>query len=224
MELTAEKREKTGKQAKSLRKSGLIPAVIYGPEMESVSISVPKVKFNKIFDEAGETTLVDLNVDKNSYKVLFKNVQFDPISLNPIHVEFYKPNLLEKINAEIPVEVIGEDTHPLIKSGEAMVLTIIEEIKVEALPTDLPKAFVIDISSLEKVGDSITVAQLEYDHDKVEIVELEPDSMVIKLDSSEMQEEVEETPVSEEEALAGIEATKETAEVEEEDNEGEDKE
>lgn len=210
MELTGEKREKVGRQSKSLRKESKIPAVIFGPEMESVNISIGKHPFKKILEVAGETSLIDLNLEKETYKVLVKDVQHDPVSSAVIHVGFYKPNLLEKIHAEIPVEVVGEDINPLIKSGEALVLTLMEEIEVEALPTDLPHAFEVDVSALAQVGDGITVSQLKYDRDKVEIIDLEPDTLVIKLDYAEMQEEEEAAPVSEEEAVSKIEATEES--------------
>jgi large subunit ribosomal protein L25 len=221
MEIIAEKREETGKKAKSLRIKGKVPAVVFGPGMESINISLGKTDFNRVFKQAGETSLLDLKVgDKEEHKVLIKEIQYDPISLDYLHVGLYKPNLTELISADIPVQIIGDETHPLIKSGEALLLALVDEIEIKALPTDLPSAFIVDVSALKEVGDGFTVGELDYDKEKIEIVGLEEDALLAKLDYAEMEDEPEEEAVSEEDALAGIEATEETAVDEEEGEEG----
>jgi large subunit ribosomal protein L25 len=145
MELIGEKRQKIGKVVRSLRKEGLIPAVVFGNEIESTAIVLNRMAFSKLFSKAGETALVDLKIESTTYKVLVNDVQLDPISGQIIHAGFYKPNLKEKTEVHIPVRVIGEETNPLIKSGEAVALQLMNEILVSALPSDLPEAFVIDI-------------------------------------------------------------------------------
>jgi large subunit ribosomal protein L25 len=220
MEIIAEKRERTGKKAKILRNEGRVPAVVFGPGMESVNISVGRTEFNRVFKEAGETTLLDLKVEGDKeYKVLVKEIQYDPLSLDYQHIGLYKPNLTELISANIPVEVVGEEENELVKSGGALLLTLVDEIEIRALPTDLPSAFVVDITGLKEIGDGFTVGELEFDKEKVEIVGLEEDTLLAKLDYAEMEEE-EEEEVSEEDALAGIEATEETAAEEDEDGDG----
>lgn len=218
MELIAEKREIFGKQAKGLKEENLIPASIFGKGLESVSIQIDYVQAKKVYMEAGETTLVDVKIDGDTTKVLFKEVQFDPISGRIIHIGFYKPNLKEKTQAQVPVEIIGEEENELVKSGEALVLTILDEITVEALPADLPHSFEVDVSNLAEIDAAVTVGELSYDKEKVEIVDLNPEDLVVKLDHAESLEE-EEEEISEEEALEGIEATEETAKEEGEDGE-----
>lgn len=213
MELTAQKRQEKGKKTRTLRESGKVPAVVFGPQMDSVDVTLGKTEFKRVFAETGETSLIDLKVDRDEYKVLVKDVQLDPITLDYLHIGFYKPNLKEIISADIPVEIVGEEQNELIKSGEALALALVDSIEIRALPTDLPNAFIIDVSELKEIGDGITVGEIKYDRDKVEIVGLEDDAFVAKLDYAEMQEVEEE--VSEEEAIAGIEATEETAEEEE---------
>ena len=217
MEIIAEKREKTGKKVKSIRYSGRLPAVVFGPDMDSINITVGKTEFKRVLNDAGETSLIDLNLGSNNHKVLVKDVQYDPISLDFMHIGFYKPNLTEDISADIPVEYVGEENIPLVKSKDALFLVVVDTIEVKALPTDLPKAFVVDVTKLVEVGDSITVADLVYDKEKIEIVGLEEDDLLAKLDYAEMEEE--EVEVTEEEAVAGIEATEETAEEDEEETE-----
>lgn len=207
MEIIAEKREKFGKALKSLKNEGLVPAVIFGKGMESIAISLNYNEFKKLFQQAGETDLIDINLDSKKHKVLVKNVQFDPVTDAMIHVEFYKPDLTEKIKAQVPVEVIGEETNELIKAGEAMVLLLMQEITVEALPEDLPHNFTIDVSTMNEVGAAVTIADLGYDKTKVTIPELDPEEAVVRIDEVKIVEEVEEAPVSEEEALQNLEAT-----------------
>jgi len=209
MELIAQKREKVGKATKSLRFEGLVPAVIFGKGLESENITVVKNDFIRTFNKAGETSLIDVVIEGDKpQKVLVREVSYDPVTDNIIHIGFYKPNLKEKTRAFIPLHVEGADKHPLVKSGNAVVLTLVSEIEVEALPMNLPHAFTIDITQLEKIGDGITVSQLDYDKSKVEIVDLDAEDLVLKLDYAHSLETADDT-VTEEEALSKIEATKE---------------
>jgi len=218
MELTSTKREKTGKKVKEIRRNSEVPAVVFGNEIESTSISINLLDFQKLFKKAGETALIDLGVDKKSYKVLVNDVQYDPITSKVIHVSFYKPNLKEKTEVEVPVEVIGETENGLLKSGAAILLLLHQEVRVSALPTDLPEKFVVDVSKLENVGDTVTIGQLEFDKEKVEIADLEEDEVVVRIDAPQ-QETEEEAPETEADAIAKMEATAETKDEEEEEEE-----
>ncbi len=213
MEIIAEKRTIKGKQNKKLRRDRKIPATVYGKGMESESLTIDLNNFIKVFKEAGETTLIDLKYDGTDEKVLVKEFQVHPVSLVPTHVSFHKVDLTEKINANVPVEVIGEDVSPVVKSGEGLVLVLLNEIEVQALPANLPSEFTVDISNLDEVGAGITVGELIFDKEKVEIIGLEEDEIIVKIDYAEMLEE-EEEEVSEEELIAGVEATEEKPEEE----------
>lgn len=208
MELTGQKREKIGKASKSVRGEGLLPAVIFGRGLKSIPVSVSHNDFLKTFKLAGETSLVDLKIGSKIYKILINEIQYDPISDEPIHACFYLPSLTEKTEVEIPVKVYGEHENPFVKSGEAIVLVLIHEITVSALPADLPQEFRVDVSKVTEIGEGIKVSDLEYDKSKVEIVDIDPDEWVVKVDYAIQQEE-EEEEVSEAEALEGIEATEE---------------
>ncbi|HLD51522.1 hypothetical protein A3K34_04410 [candidate division WWE3 bacterium RIFOXYC1_FULL_40_10] len=209
MELIAHKREKTGKKTKNLRTQGIIPAIVYGNGIDPTNIEVAILDYTKAFDVSGETGLIDLKINGDKdIKVLIKNTQFDPLTDRPIHAEFFKPNLKEKTEAEVPVSVVGEDRNELIKSGKALVITLLDEIRVSALPMDLPSEFEVDVSGLTEIGDGISVSMLNYDRTKVEIVDLEEADIIAKLDHAEMQEE-EEALVTEEEAIQQMEAVAE---------------
>lgn len=223
MELVAQKREITGKKVKNLREQGNVPAVIFGKSLESESILVGDIAFRDVFAEAGETALIDLKIGSQSTKVLVNEVQVNPINFKVTHISFYKPDLTQKTQVEVPVEYINEDDNDLVKSGDALVLLLMSEITVEALPSDLPHAFIIDVSKIKEVGDGITIDQLEYDKEKVELINVEPEDLVIKLDYAEMEEVEEETTMTPEEieaaALAQMEVTEETADEDGEESE-----
>lgn len=221
MQLTGQKRQKLGKNVDSLRQERLIPAVIFGKGLESLPISVDYNEFSDVFGKVGETSVIDLLIEGEKHPVLVKEIQEHHITSEPIHVGFYEVNLKEKTRANIPVEVINEEQNDLIKSGEAIVLLILDEIEVEALPTDFPEKFIIDATNLPEIDSTLSIGDLDYDHEKVEVIDLEPDEVVAKLDYAQMLEEEEEEEVDEAEALADIEATEEKGEEEgEESTEG----
>lgn len=230
MELTGQKREKIGKAVKSLRADGLIPAVVFGNEIDSTAIVINNMAFAKVFDAVGETGLIDLKIDDatnaHTYKVLVNDVQYNPITGRILHAGFYKPNLKVRTEVHIPIEVVGEETNPLVKSGEGVVLQLMNEILVSALPTDLPEAFVVDVSGLAELGAHVTVGDLSYNREKVEILHLEATELVVKLDNAVMDEEPEEAAasvdgaeVSEQDKIAAMEATAEKKAEEEESEE-----
>ena len=119
MQILAEKREKLGKQSKKLKAVRKIPAVVYGSGLESTALEIDLINFGKVYKEAGETSLIDLKFNDSNEKVLIKEVQYNPVTLIPLHASFFKVNLKEKIKANIPVHVIGEEESPIIKSKEA---------------------------------------------------------------------------------------------------------
>jgi large subunit ribosomal protein L25 len=228
MELIGQKREKFGKKNKGLRVDNLIPGVVFGKGLESVPVIVGKTDFTRLYREVGDTGLVELKVEIGSgnggneisdvtsaaaavpeeYTVLVNEVQLDPVSDDVIHISFYKPDLTIRTSVSIPVEVVGEEDCELVKSGAAVVITLLQEIEVEALPADLPSNFEVNVSGLAEIDAGIMVSDLAYDREKVEIVGAEEDALVVKLEHAVMEEEAEEE-ISEEEALAGIEATEE---------------
>lgn len=217
MQIQAKKREILGKKNKHIRKNGEIPAVVFGKGMESVSISMDYNTFEKTFKQAGETDLLDVVTEKEKYKVLVKDVQYNPVTTKISHASLYKPDLTVKTEAQVPVEIVGEDTNELIKSGAALALQLLQEVTVEALPEDIPHHFVIDVSGLNEIGQGVTISQLDYDKEKVSIPDTDPEEMVVRIDEIVVQEEEPEVaPVSEEEAIAGLEATAEKPATEEE--------
>jgi large subunit ribosomal protein L25 len=224
MELKVKKRETLGKKNKYLRRENEVPAVIFGKGMESISISADYNRLEKVYQEAGETDLIDILLDSNKYKVLVKDIQTDPVSDKISHVSFYKPDLTIKTEAQVPVEIVGEENNELLKSDPtAIALLLLQEITVEALPEDIPHSFEVDVSNLTEFGMGVNISQLDYDREKVSIPDLDPEETVVRVDEIVIEEEPEEEVISEEEAIAGVEATEEKEEGEEEGEEGAEK-
>ncbi len=205
MIINAKKRKVTGKKVKQLRSKGLVPAVVYGNNIPSTPIKIDKRDFVDIYRKAGESTLVDLVINnKNIGKVLFGDIQLDPVTDEILHVDLKQIDLKEKITATVQIETVGES--PAEKKGEGFVLTLSDEVEIHCLPTDLPSKIEVDISGLKEVGKGITFAELEIDRDKLEIVDQEEDALVVKVAPAEMEEmeEIEEE-ISPEEVIATAE-------------------
>lgn len=167
IELNASKREVLGSKVSQLRKSGYVPAVLYGKNQESIPLQIPIKDFNKAFVSAGESTLVYVNVDGQSYPTIIHDIAKDAISDEILHADFYKVRLDEKIKAKVAVVFHGES--PAVKDLGGIFVRNINELEIEAFPQDLPHEIVVDISSLKNMGDQILVKNLKLD-DKLKVM------------------------------------------------------
>ncbi len=188
--LTADKRSITGRKVKSLREQGLIPANIFGNNIDSLSIQLDNLEFKKVLAAAGETTLIELDVNGNSKPVLVSDVQLDSVTDEPIHVDFLQVNLKEKVTAQVPVELVGES--PAEKLGLGTVVQYLDELEVEALPTELPESFEIDLTTMTEVDDTVFVKDIKVDTQKVEIKD-DQALIVAKVEPPREEEEVQPT-------------------------------
>jgi large subunit ribosomal protein L25 len=186
--LKAEKRTLEGRKVKNLRKEGMLPGNVYGKKVKSQAVQVGLKDFQTTFKEIGETGLLTLTIGSEEKPVLIHNLQFNPVSDAPIHVDFLQVDLKEKVEADIPVEISGES--PAEKEGIGTVVQYINELKVEALPADLPEKFEIDASTLAEVDQSILTKDIKYDKSKVEI-KSDLEAIVAKVEPPQKEEVVE---------------------------------
>src|SRR3989338_4131543 len=187
IELKADKRTIMGKQVRSLRQSGFIPAVLYGKGQEALSLQVPVKEFNKVLKEAGESTLVYINVGGESYPTIIHDVALDPVKDNVLHADFYKVSLTEKIKTKVPVVFTGES--PAVKDLAGIFVRNINELEVEALPQNLPHEITADISSLKVFGDQIIVKDVDLGKDVT--IEADADTILATVQEPKSQEELE---------------------------------
>jgi large subunit ribosomal protein L25 len=166
-QLNAKKRAVLGKKVKRLRKSGFLPANIYGKKVKSESVELALVDFEKVFKRSGKTGLIELLVDGKSHPVLIHNIQYDPVKSTPLHADFYQVDLHEKVAAKVPVVLIG--VAPAVSGKVGVMLTLLNQIEVEALPADLPDKVEIKVDHLSEVNQSIKVSDIKLS-DKVKIL------------------------------------------------------
>lgn len=157
--LKAESRTVFGKKLNKIRKQGLIPGNVYGPDFKSQSVSVLQKDFIKIYKKAGETGVVYLLLDKNNIPVLIKTIQKHPVSGLLLHIDFRKIDLSKKIETAVPVKIIGVSEAVSQKAGVLLVQS--DTLIVEALPEDIPSHIEIDVSVIKEIGQEIKVSDLK---------------------------------------------------------------
>lgn len=184
--LKAEKRTKIGK-TESLREAGLLPAVYYGHKEASTPIQIKKAIFNKIWKEAGESTVVRIDLGDQSVDALIHEVALDPVTSEPLHADFYVFEKGHKLELSVPIEFVG--TSPAVKDLGGVLVKVLHELKIKADPTNLPHQIDVDIGALAQFGDSITAKDVVLPHG-VELVE-NADEVVVT--ASQPKEEKEET-------------------------------
>ena len=190
-QLKANKREANGKAVKNLRQNGIIPAVIYGNGFESQSIELDLKEFEKVYTEAGASTLVYLSIGKDEYPTIIVDVQIDPVSDQYQHVDFHKVRLDQKIEADIPLVFIGES--PAVKNLGGILVKNIKSLTVEGLPQDLPSEIQVDISSLKNIESSLSVSDL-----------IIPNGISVKVNEKDIVALIQ-APMSDEELAASLE-------------------
>lgn len=145
------------------RNNGRIPAVVYGPGQKNISLEIDEKEFKKVFHAAGESSLVELHVDKVKKPVLIHDIQKDPVTDKVIHVDFYEANLKEEVEVKVPL--VFEGVAPAEKDLGGTLNKNLLEIEVKALPLNLPHEIKINIASLKTFGDHIFVKDLVLPND-----------------------------------------------------------
>jgi large subunit ribosomal protein L25 len=157
VELNVEKRE-ARVSAQALRSAGRIPAILYGPKEPAQSIAVETRNLERVWKEAGQTSVVTLRGAGDEGKdTLIHDVQVHPVTGRILHVDFYALEKGKKIKIAVPLEFEGEA--PAEKAGHIIVKAL-HQIEIEVAPQELPHTLTVDISKLESVGDHILASQV----------------------------------------------------------------
>lgn len=211
--LSVEKRNLSGAKAPALLRDGSLPAVVYGAHQEATPITIPVKAFDKVFGEAGEATIVSLTGLGEPLPTLIHEVDLDPLTNRPRHVDFYAVTKGQKVEVTIPL--VFEGVSPAVYAG-ANLVKVLHEIEVEADPMNLPHDIKVDISTLVAVDDRICAKDLSLPAD-VELV-TNPDE-VIALAQEVVEEKEEVVPAD----IDSIEVEKKGKEEGEGGGEGEEK-
>jgi len=165
--LNAEKR-KAEEKTKTLRANRIIPAVVYGKNQEAISLKLDASELLRVHREAGESQIINLKIKgiKEEIEVLFHETQFEPITGDFIHVDFYALTRWEKLNTKIQLNFIGNSE--ALKEG-CILSENVKELEISCLPKDLVESFDVDLSLLKKAEDVIKLSDLGIDTEKYEI-------------------------------------------------------
>ncbi|MCX6742833.1 MAG: 50S ribosomal protein L25 [Candidatus Parcubacteria bacterium] len=160
--LKAQERVVLGKKVKTIRDQDLIPAVLYGHGLKNQNLAVKNLEFKKLFDQAGTSKLVDLQInDKKPVKILIHDVQYDPVKTVVNHIDFYQIKENEKITTEIELEFVGDA--PAVKELGGVLVKNYDTIEIECLPADLEKMdkITVDLSVLKTFSDTVHIKDLK---------------------------------------------------------------
>jgi len=196
--LKAAPRTATGRHVRALRRSGQIPAVIYGHNVEPISISMDAREATRTLSRLSSSSLVTIELEGKEYPSLVREKQMNYIKRSLIHVDFQVVSLTEKIRANVGIVLTGNSL--AVKDFNAMLINGLTELEVEAYPQDLPERVVVEITPLLKIGDAIHVRDV-FLSDKVTIRDA-PDEMIV-LATAPAKEEVEEVVTPEEVVVEG---------------------
>jgi large subunit ribosomal protein L25 len=197
--LKAEKRD-LNTAPDMVRKGGFIPAVFYGKKEASTPISIRQADFLKVWHEAGESSVVTLDIPEGTKESLIHDVDLDPVTGAPRHADFYVFEKGHKVEVAIPLEFVG--ISPAVKDLGGILVQVIHELEIEAMPKDLPHRIEVDISALKAFGDQILAKDLALPTE-VEL-KIDPEEVIatVSLPREEKEEEV--TPID----LSAIEVEK----------------
>lgn len=214
--INAKKRE-GGKVVDELRIQGKIPATVYGPEIEPISVSVDYREFEKLHEEAGESSLVDCVIDeqKDSITVLIQDLQHDPVKGRILHVDFRQIKMGEEMTATVELRFVGESV--AVKESGGTLIQNYDAVGVRCLPKDLVSHIDVDLSVLATFDDVIKIKDLVLPNDIVVVDE--PEALVVKVTPPLTDDQIK---AMEEEGVKGVEAVEvEEEEKKEEAGEGE---
>jgi large subunit ribosomal protein L25 len=148
-----------GAKLQSLRASGKIPAVLYGPKNPACAVSINEIEFIKAFRQAGESTVIVADLDGEKHDTLVHDMDLDPVSSKIRHVDLYVIEKGKKVKLDVPLEFIGESA--AVKSLGANLIKVLHEIEIEAMPKDLPHNLEVDISSLVDLDSQIKAGDIK---------------------------------------------------------------
>lgn len=153
-------KKRTG-SADETRVEGMIPGVVYGPNMEPLSLAVNYTEFDKLYNNAGESSLIDLTIEgqKEPVKVLIQDLQHDPVKGRITHFDLRQINMNKEIEAAIELSFTG--VAPAEKEAGGTLVKTLEYLNVRCLPKDLVSEIIVDISTLKTFDDTIRIADIK---------------------------------------------------------------
>ena len=184
--LAAEHRQLTGKKVATLRRSGRLPAVVYGHGVDSDNVSIDTHEFEQLRRHTGPNALVDLSVDgKKPRPVLVHAVQVHPVNRRPLHVDLFLVRMTEELTVDVPLVATGESLAVTQHGGTLLHPT--ESVRVRALPDHLPQSIEYSIENLVDFDTAVYVRDLVVPSDVTLVTD--PDEIIAKVQQPRVEEE-----------------------------------
>ena len=161
MKFVAFERAKQGTGAsRRLRNAGKVPGIVYGGEGEPQLVELDhNARWQALKEEAFHASVLDMELDGKSSKVLLRDLQVHPFKQQVLHIDFQRVSAKQKIQMKVPLRFTGEVESNAVKTEKALVNHILTELQVSCLPADLPEAIEVDLSKLEK-GQTLTLKDI----------------------------------------------------------------
>lgn len=196
LELSASVRSETGRHVHAVRRRGEVPAILYGHNVKPQNIAINARSLQKVWHGAGHSHLVDLALDGGrAQKVLIRELQVNPRTMELMHVDLFAVNLREKLTVEIPLIPIGES--PAVTEFKLGVLQqIITSVKVECMPGDIPALLNVDISGLVEIDQGIRLGEVPLPDRVTLATGVDADELVLKVAQVRVAVEAEEAEVA----------------------------
>jgi large subunit ribosomal protein L25 len=198
LELTLDSREAQGKANKRLRREGLVPGVVYGMGQDSTPVQVEAKTFETLYRSAGRTSVVKLRLPGASRATsgFIKDVQRHPLTGRAIHVDYFLVNLKQEMEVDVPLVFSGEA--PAVEETGGTLLHNLSNIRVKALPNDIPHEIEVNVSTLVSLDVAIHVKDLSLNRDLVTVL-TDPETLVATVVPPRVEVEEEPVPVEGEE-------------------------
>lgn len=204
--LKSESRNVTGKKVKKYRREGKIPAVVYGAAVKTHPLLINYLDFQKVYEQAGRSTILELDIDgKKKANVLIQDVQFDPLTGNFSHADFFQVRMDQKIETEVPLEFIGESE--AVASLGGVLVKSLGVVQVSCLPADLPAKIEVDISVIKTFDDSVKIKDLKIPEGVK--TPIDPETVVVSVTPPRSEEELAQLEEKVEEDVTKVEGVAE---------------
>jgi large subunit ribosomal protein L25 len=200
--LEAKIRTETAREA---RENGAVPAVVYGKDVPSTSVKVGTSEFIRLYREVGQNHVFTLQVDKKSYSVLIQELQKHPVTGKPLHIDFLTVDMKAEVQVKIPVNLVG--TSPAVVEGGQLHQTL-DAVEVKCLPADIVEGFDLDISTLDHMGKSLHVSDIQINTKKFHVLSHAEEAVVSVHAPKKHKEDTESASVAD----VGVATAKEKAE------------
>ena len=185
--LKLERREVTGKKVKRLRRAGIIPAHVYGADIQPASLQADERELNRLLPQVGANIPVSVEYDgQDGENICFvREVQRHPVSDEVIHVDFMRVDVTRAVSAEVPLALVG--TSAAVSQMAGTLLQSLQTLLIEALPMNMPAEIPVDISVLSELDSSLSVRDITVPGD-VSVLN-DPDDAVLRVAAPRLEAE-----------------------------------